>query len=252
MPVRNLAHARPFLRHVHGAGMGEGRAVLSGRANAVTAAQTWRKVMRIGYWRRSLIGTGLAVAVAGVALAQQPPVRIRGEIEKVDGNTLTVKARDGAVLTVNVPDNVRVMNFIKASLADIKPNSYIGVTAMPQPDGSQKAIAIHIFLEAQRGTGEGHRPWDLRPGSTMTNAAVETTAGSVDGQVLTVKYKSGDKTDEKKVIVPPDAAIVTYAPADKSELKAGAQIIIFGAQKQADGTLQAQAVNVGKGITPPM
>ena len=208
--------------------------------------------MRIGYWRRSLIGTGLAVAVAGVALAQQPPVRIRGEIEKVDGNTLTVKARDGTQLTIAVPDNVRVMNFVKASLADIKPNSYIGVTAMPQPDGSQKAIAIHIFLEAQRGTGEGHRPWDLRPGSTMTNAAVETTAGSVDGQVLTVKYKSGDKTDEKKVIVPPDAAIVTYAPADKSELKAGAQIIIFGAQKQADGTLQAQAVNVGKGITPPM
>ena len=160
--------------------------------------------MRIGYWQ-TLIGTGLAVAVVGVALAQQPPVRVRGEIEKVDGNTLTVKARDGAMLTVNVPDNVRVMNFVKASLADIKPNSYIGVTAMPQPDGSQKAIAIHIFLEAQRGTGEGHRPWDLRPGSTMTNAAVETTAGSVDGQVLTVKYKQGDKTDEKKVIVPPDA-----------------------------------------------
>ena len=211
--------------------------------------------MRIGYWQRTLIGASLGVALIGTAAAQQqqqPPMRIRGQIEKVDGNTLTVKARDGAMLTVNVPDNVRVMNFVKASLADIKPNSYIGVTAMPQPDGSQKAIAIHIFLEAQRGTGEGHRPWDLRPGSTMTNAAVETTAGSVDGQVLTVKYKSGDKTDEKKVIVPPDAAIVTYAPADKSELKAGAQIIIFGAQKQADGTLQAQAVNVGKGITPPM
>ena len=211
--------------------------------------------MRIGYWQRTLIGAGLGVALIGTAVAQQqqqPPMRIRGQIEKIDGNTLTVKARDGATLTVNVPDNVRVMNFVKASLADIKPNSYIGVTAMPQPDGSQKAIAIHIFLEAQRGTGEGHRPWDLRPGSTMTNAAVETTAGSVDGQVLTVKYKQGDKVDEKKVIVPPDAAIVTYAPADKSELKAGAQIIIFGAQKQADGTLQAQAVNVGKGITPPM
>ena len=211
--------------------------------------------MRIGYWQRTLIGAGLGVALIGTAVAQQqqqPPMRIRGQIEKVDGNTLTVKARDGAMLTVNVPDNVRVMNFVKASLADIKPNSYIGVTAMPQPDGSQRAIAIHIFTEAQRGTGEGHRPWDLRPGSTMTNAAVETTAGSVDGQVLTVKYKQGDKVDEKKVIVPPDAAIVTYAPADKSELKAGAQIIIFGAQKQADGTLQAQAVNVGKGITPPM
>ncbi|HKS61989.1 MAG TPA: hypothetical protein VJT13_09850 [Xanthobacteraceae bacterium] len=211
--------------------------------------------MRIGYWQRTLIGAGLGAALVATAVAQQqqqPPMRIRGQIEKVDGNTLTVKARDGAMLTVNVPDNVRVMNFVKASLADIKPNSYIGVTAMPQPDGSQKAIAIHIFLEAQRGTGEGHRPWDLRPGSTMTNAAVETTAGSVDGQVLTVKYKQGDKVDEKKVIVPPDAAIVTYAPADKSELKAGAQIIIFGAQKQADGTLQAQAVNVGRGITPPM
>lgn len=193
------------------------------------------------------------LAVAGSALAQQPaPVRVRGEIEKVDGNTLTVKARDGAHLTIAVPDNVRVMNFVKASLADIKPNSYIGVTAMPQADGSQRAIAIHIFLEAQRGTGEGHRAWDLRPGSTMTNAAVETTAGSVDGQVLTVKYKSADKTDEKKVIVPPETPIVTYAPADRGELKPGAQIIIFGAQKQPDGTLQAQAVNVGKGVTPPM
>ncbi len=201
--------------------------------------------------RRVLAAAALAL-IAATALAQQPPVRVRGTIEKVDGNTLTVKARDGAMLTINVPDNVRVMNFVKASLADIKPNSYIGVTAMPQADGSQRAIAIHIFLEAQRGTGEGHRPWDLRPGSTMTNAAVETTAGSVEGQVLTVKYKSGDKTDEKKVIVPPDAAIVTYAPADKSELKPGAQIIIFGAQRQADGTLTAQAVNVGRGIAPPM
>src|SRR2546423_2990498 len=197
---------------------------------------------------RAMVAAGFAVLLAGSAIAQQPPVRVRGQIEKVDGNTLTVKTRDGAQLTVSVPDNVRVMNFVKASLADIKPNSYIGVTAMPQPDGSQKAIAIHIFLEAQRGTGEGHRAWDLRPGSTMTNAAVETTAASVDGQVLTVKYKSGDKTDEKKVIVPTDAVIVAYAPAERSELKPGAQIIIFGAQKQADGTLQAQAGNVGKGI----
>ena len=195
---------------------------------------------------------GLALVLADAAPAQQPPVRVRGQIEKVDGNTLTVKAREGAELTVRLAENARVMAFVKASLADIKPNSYIGVTADPQPDGSQKAIAIHIFLEAMRGTGEGHRPWDLRPGTTMTNAAVEETAGSVDGQVLTVKYKQGDKTDEKKVIVPPDAAIVTYAPADKSELKPGAQIIIFGAQKQADGTLNAAAVNVGKGVTPPM
>ena len=207
--------------------------------------------MGFGSCGRMLIAAGV-VALAGSAVAQQPPVRVRGEIEKVDGNTLTVKGRDGSGYTINMAENVRVMAFVKASLADIKPNSYIGVTAMPQPDGSQKAIAIHIFLEAQRGVGEGHRAWDLKPGSTMTNAAVETTAGSVDGQVLNVKYKSGDKTDEKKVVVPADAVIVAYTPGEKSELKPGAQIIIFGAQKQADGTLEAQAVNVGRGVAPPM
>jgi hypothetical protein len=203
--------------------------------------------------RRTLSAAALALLLAGTAaLAQPTPVRVRGEIEKIDGNTLTVKARDGATLTIVMADNVRVMAFVKASLADIKPNAYIGVTAMPQADGSQRAIAIHIFPEQMRGAAEGHRPWDLRPGSTMTNAAVETTAGSVEGQVLTVKYKQGDKTDEKKVIVPADATIVAYAPGEKSELKPGAQIIIFGAQKQADGTLQTQAVNVGRGLAPPM
>jgi len=194
-----------------------------------------------------------AIASASIAWAQNaPPVRVRGVIEKVDGNTLTVKARDGAELKIQTPDNVRVMGFVKASLEDIKPNSFIGVTAMPQPDGSQRAVAIHIFTEAQRGTGEGHRPWDLQPNSTMTNAAVETTVAGVDGQVVTVKYKAGDKTDEKKVIVPPGTPIVAYATGDKSELKPGAQIIIFNAAKQPDGSLQAPAVNVGRGLTPPM
>ena len=203
-------------------------------------------------WRGVI--AGCVLTLAGTALAQQAPapMRVRGQIEKVDGNTLTVKARDGATMAVNVPDSVRVTGLVKATLADIKPNSYIGVTAMPQPDGSQKAIAIHIFTEAQRGTGEGHRPWDLRPGSTMTNAAVETTATGVDGQVLTVKYKSAEKTEEKKVIVPPDAAIVAFQPGEKSELKSGAQVIIL-VQKQADGTLTAASVNVGRdGVTPPM
>src|SRR6185295_3770320 len=209
--------------------------------------------MDITVTRRTLGAAALALLLAGTAaLAQPAPVRVRGEIEKVDGNTLTVKARDGSTLTVVMADPVRVMAFVKASLADIKPNAYIGVTAMPQADGSQRAIAIHIFPEQMRGAAEGHRPWDLRPGSTMTNAAVETTAGSVEGQVLTVKYKQGDKTDEKKVIVPADATIVAYAPGEKSELKPGAQIIIFGAQKQADGTLRTQAVNVGRGLAPPM
>jgi hypothetical protein len=195
----------------------------------------------------------ILIAASAAAWAQgAPPVRVRGTIEKVDGNTLTIKAREGNILTVTTPDNVRVMSFVKASLADIKQGSYIGVTAEPQPDGSQKAVAIHIFTEAQRGTGEGHRPWDLRPGTTMTNAAVETTAAGVDGQVLTVKYKAGEKTDEKKVTVPPGIPIVAYAAGDKSELKPGAQVIIFNATKQPDGTLQAPAVNVGRGLTPPM
>ena len=208
--------------------------------------------MRETIWQAMI--AGCVLTFAATALAQQPPapMRIRGQIEKVDGNALTVKARDGATIAINLPDSARVTGIVKASLADIKPNSYIGVTAMPEPDGSQKAIAIHIFTEQQRGTGEGHRPWDLRPGSTMTNAAVETTAASVDGQVLTVKYKSADKTEEKKVIVPPDAAIVAFQPGDRSELKAGAQVIIFGLQRQPDGTLTAASVNVGRGLTPPM
>jgi hypothetical protein len=195
---------------------------------------------------------GLALVVADAASAQQAPVRVRGEIEKVDGNTLTVKARDGNVLSIAVPDNVRVMALVKASLADIKPNSYIGVTADPQPDGTQKAIAIHIFLEAMRGTGEGHRPWDLRPGTTMTNAAVETTVESVQGPSMVVKYKMGERSGEQKVLVPPGTPIVAYAPGERGELKPGAQIIIMNAQKQPDGTLQTQAVNVGRGVTPPM
>ena len=197
-------------------------------------------------------GIALIAASAATWAQNAPPVRVRGAIEKIDGNVLTVKDREGKEVKVTMTDNVRVMSFVKASLADIKQGSYIGVTADPQPDGSQKAIAIHIFTEAQRGTGEGHRPWDLRPGTTMTNAAVETTAAGVDGQVLTVKYKQGDKVDEKKVTVPANTAIVAYAAGDKSELKPGAQIIIFNTTKQPDGSLQTPAVNVGRGLTPPM
>jgi len=155
-------------------------------------------------------------------------------------------------MKVKMTDNVVVIAVVKTELSEIKPNSYIGVTADPQPDGSQKAIAIHIFTEAQRGTGEGHRPWDLRPGTTMTNAAVETTAAGVDGQVLTVKYKQGDKVEDKKVVVTPQTTIVAYAPGDKSEIKPGAAVIIFNATKQPDGSLQTPAVNVGRGLTPPM
>jgi outer membrane lipoprotein SlyB len=195
----------------------------------------------------TLAAAALALVVATSAFAQQP-ARIRGQIEKVDGNMVTVKARDGSMMNVKLADNARIMAFVKASPADIKPNSYIGVTAMPEPDGTQKAIAVHIFLEGQRGTGEGFRQWDLRPNSTMTNANVESKVDSVDGDVVVVKYKDG----EKKVIVSKDTPVVAYTPGEMSEVKPGAQIIIFAAQKQADGTYTAPAINVGRGVTPPM
>ena len=192
----------------------------------------------------------LGLLVVFPALAQQPQtVRVRGTIEKVDGDQLLIKSRDGTDLTVKLADNARVTAVVKASLADVKPGSYVGVTAMPQLDGSQRAIAIAIFPESARGAAEGHGPWDLRPDSTMTNATVDTMVSGVDGQTITVKYKDG----EKKVVVPADAAIVTSAASDKSEIKPGAKILIFGAAKQADGTLTAASINVGRdGLTPPM
>jgi hypothetical protein len=193
----------------------------------------------------------LALTFAALpAFAQQPQtVRIRGTIEKVDGQDLVIKSRDGSDLNVKLAENARVLALVKASISDIKAGSYIGVTAMPEADGVQRAIAIHIFPEAMRGTGEGHRPWDLRPNSTMTNAAVESAVASAEGEVVMVKYKDG----EKKVIIPADTPIVAYAPGDKAEIKPGAKIIIMGAQKQPDGSLLAPAINVGRdGLTPPM
>jgi len=192
----------------------------------------------------------LAVGLVSTALAQQPPtVRIRGTIEAVDGPMLSIKSRDGTDMKVRVTDNVAVFGVAKTQLSEIKEGSYIGVTAMPEPDGTQKAIAVHIFPENQRGAAEGFRPWDLRPNSTMTNATVAETVAGTDGQKILVKYKDG----EKQVVVPPETPIVTFIAGDKSELKPGAKIIIFGAAKKEDGTLEAARVNVGRdGITPPM
>jgi hypothetical protein len=202
--------------------------------------------------RRTLALAGMMVmAATSVAWAQQaPPVRVRGVIEKVDGNTLTVKTRQGETTTVKLTDDARVAAMVKATLADIKPGSYIGVTAMPNPDGSQKAIGIHIFTEAQRATVQArHTPWDREPGSTMTNANVDSTVASTDGQTVMVKYPDG----EKKVIVPPNTNIVAMAAGSKADLKVGAAFIIMAAQKQPDGSLTAPAINVGRdGATPPM
>jgi len=190
----------------------------------------------------------MLVAFASAAVAQDT-VRVRGTIDRLEGPVYVVKSRDGTEMKVALADNGLVVALVKASLADIKPGSFVGATGMPQADGSQKAIEVHIFPEAMRGTGEGHYPWDLRADTTMTNANVEETVAGVDGQTLTLKYKTG----EKKVIVTPQTVIVTYNPSDKTELKPGAQIFIGAAKKQADGTLLAPRINYGKdGLTPPM
>ena len=200
---------------------------------------------------RAVIAALTILSVSGsVALAQQAPtVRIRGTIESVDGAMLMIKSREGADMKVRMTDNVAVFGVSKTEMSEIKEGSYIGVTAMPEPDGTQKAVAVHIFPENQRGAAEGFRPWDQRPGSTMTNATVAQTVKGTDGQNILVKYKDG----EKKVVVPPDTPIVTFVAGDKSELKPGAKVIIFSANKKDDGTLEATRVNVGRdGITPPM
>jgi len=199
---------------------------------------------------RALAALAVISLLGSAASAQQPPaVRIRGTIEAVDGSLLTVKSREGTDMKVRVTDNVAVFGVADIAMSEIKPGSYIGVTAMPEPDGTQKALAVHIFPEAQRGVAEGFRPWDLRPNSTMTNATVAQTVAGTDGQNILVKYKDG----EKKVVVPPGTPIVTFLAGDKSELKPGARILIFGATRKDDGTLEANRVNVGRdGITPPM
>ncbi len=191
----------------------------------------------------------LILAAFGSAAGAQDTARVRGTIERLEGPVYVVKARDGAELKVTLMDNGIVVALVKASLTDIKPGLFVGSTGMPQPDGSQKAIEVHIFPEAMRGTGEGHYPWDLQADSTMTNANVEESVASVDGQTLTLKYKTG----EKKIVVTPQTVIVTYNPGDKADLKPGTKIFVAAAKKQPDGTLQAARINYGKdGLTPPM
>jgi hypothetical protein len=197
---------------------------------------------------RSFAGAILLLTLASAANAQDT-IRVRGTIERMDGPVYVIKTRDGTEAKVSLADNALVVAIIKAALSDIKEGAFVGTTGMPQADGSQKAIEVHIFPEAMRGTGEGHYPWDLQAQSTMTNANVQQTVKEVDGQTLTLKYKDG----EKKIRVAPETTVVTYAPGDKSELTPGTKIFIAAAKKQADGTLQAPRINFGKnGLTPPM
>jgi len=193
--------------------------------------------------RRTLGATAVALLFATSMAAAQAPamVRVRATIDKVDGRTLDVKARDGAMMKVKLADNAPVNEVVKATLADIKQGDYIAITAMPQPDGTQKAVAILIFPEAMRGVGEGFRPWDLEPNSTMTNATVANEVTGNDGKTLTVKYKDG----EKKVAVAENSVIVEYKKASASDLKSGQKIFVAAAKKLGDGTLEAPNVAFG-------
>ena len=199
--------------------------------------------------RAAIVAAGLGLITASTAWAQPSPGRIRGQIEKADGGMLSVKTRDGAMLNVKLADDARVSALVKASLSDIKEDTFIGIAGMPQPDGNIKAFSVHIFLPAQRGVvADRHGPWDAKPESTMTNAYVGSKVTGKDGETLTVKYKDG----EKKVVVAPDTVIAAVAPGNKDELKAGAQIIIMASDKQADGSVLAKNLYVGRGVTPAM
>jgi hypothetical protein len=189
-----------------------------------------------------IAGIAFAAAfAASSAWAQQPQgARLVGKIGTVDGPTLTVKTAQDEV-KVTTTANVLVIAARKGTIADVKKGDYIGVGAAPQADGSQKAIRVNIFAEPQRGVGEGFRPWD-RPNTTMTNATVDTTVSSVDGQVVMLKYKDG----EKKIVIGPDAEIIYNVVGDKSDLKPGASVVIVGASKAPDGSYSAARVNVGR------
>src|SRR5450631_2283615 len=199
---------------------------------------------------RPLAAIAVVAASALSAIAQQSPTpsRVRGTIEAVDGDVLAVKSRSGEDVKLHMTGDIRLVGITRVSLADIKVGSFIGTTTVPGPDGIPTAVEVHVFPEDMRGTGEGSRPYDLRPNSTMTNATVAESVVGNDGHTLLVKYKDG----EKKVLVSPDTAVVTYVPADKSELKAGAKIIAFF-KKLPDGSFEANRVSLGlNGLTPPM
>ncbi|HWX05431.1 MAG TPA: hypothetical protein VN065_06345 [Bradyrhizobium sp.] len=199
---------------------------------------------------RPLVIMAALAASSLCALAQQPPTpsRVRGTIEAVDGDVLAVKSRAGEDFKLRMVGDMRLLGITRIALSDIKIGSFVGATTVPGPDGSNNAVEVHVFPENMRGTGEGSRPFDLRPNSTMTNATVAESVAGNDGHTLLVKYKDG----EKKVVVSPDTPVVTYVPADKSELKPGAKIIAFF-KKLPDGSYEANRINVGlNGLTPPM
>ena len=183
----------------------------------------------------------ISVSMALPASAQET-VRIRGTIERIDGPVYVVKNRDGAEVKLTVTDNPLFVAIVKSTMADIKPGMFVGSTGMSQPDGSQKAIEVHIFPESMRGTGDGHYDWDLLPKSKMTNGNVEQAVTGVDGPMLSVKYKDG----EKKLVVTPQTVVVTYEKGSREDIQPGTKIFVSAAKKQPDGTLQTPRITYGR------
>ena len=199
-----------------------------------------------------LLATGLIALLALPAAAQNAPegtpTRIRGTVEKLDGQTLTVKSRDGQSLTIGLAPNFTVSFVVKKTLDDIKAGDYIATTSTKGTDGMNHAVELRIFPEALRGTAKGQFPWDSMPNSLMTNATVSGVTGAPQGQTLKVTYKG----NESEIVVGPETAVFGYGSGDASLLKPGAAIFIV-ALKKADGSLSAGRVTAEKdGVKPPM
>ena len=190
-----------------------------------------------------------AFLCAATAVAQNaPPTRIRGTIAALDGQTLSINTREGSKVDVLLSDPLTVSTVKKVDLADIKPGTYVGIATRTAANGELQALEVLVFPEAMRGAGEGHYAWDLEPGSMMTNGTVTGAVQATSGRELSMSFKG----DTNKIIVPPSVPIVTFAPAERSDLKSGAPVM-FGATKNTEGKLAASRVTVGKdGVAPPM
>jgi len=190
----------------------------------------------------------LALPAAAQNAPEGTPTRIRGTVEKLDGQSLMVKSRDGQQLTIVLAPNFAVRYLVKKSLADVKSGDFVATTSTKGTDGKNHSVELRIFPEAMRGLGEGQYAWDLMPDSLMTNATVTGIAGAPQGQTLKVTYKGG----ESEIVVGPDTPVFTYESGDASLLKPGAAVFLV-ALKKPDGTLAAQGVTAEKdGLRPPM
>jgi hypothetical protein len=218
------------------------RAANHGGAQLFSERTDMKKSIRLAF------ASALLASLCAVGSVQAQTVRVRGTIQKVDGNVLMLKGSDGAELKLTLTENAMIVAVVKATLAEVKEGTFLGSAAMPQPDGSQKALEVHIFPEQMRGTGEGHRSYPPVPNSTMTNGtAAGATVTGVDGGTITLKFKDG----EKKIIVPPNVPVTRYEIGSKTDLKPGAAFTVLAATKKPDGSLEANRINVGRDGTVP-